>query len=198
VFKVFEQLNNFVSRYTSFLPTTKIESTSQKGVLENSSVNSSSTIFVAEEVEVVEEPLVSPQLGLKGNIDMIVKAKISSSDPNSVTRRALVGIELKTGHSQTTQNAHLAQLTLYILMMKSSYGVDTSQITNEICTTESGILLYLNNESIRAVNVAPSLSEIKSLICQRNFVAIEQVRATTPRGVTLLYEHDNDDSVSVR
>jgi DNA replication factor Dna2 len=190
---VFEQLNNFVTRYTSFLPS--YDASCQEGVLENHSVNSATTCFVVEEVEVVEEPLISPELGLKGNIDMIVKAMISSKDPKTLlTRRALVGIELKTGHIQKTQNAHLAQLALYILMMQSRYGVATSHLATGIGATESGILLYLNNESVRAVNVAPSLSEIKSLICQRNFVAIEQIKASTPRGVTLCYERETDES----
>jgi DNA replication ATP-dependent helicase Dna2 len=191
VIKVYEQLINFVTSYTSFLSAPN--ASSHKGIVEGHSANTSSTTFVVEEVEAVEEPLISPELGLKGNIDMIANAKIGSSSATSMSRRVLVGIELKTGHIQKTQNAHLAQLALYILMMKSRYGVVTAQQANEVCAAESGILLYLNNESVRAVNVAPSLAEIKSLIFQRNLVATEQVRATAPRDVM----HDGEQKTDV-
>ena len=199
VFKVFQQLTKFASEYTSFGPES-IGSGKAKAVLENHSSNGDalSIFFVAEEVEAVEETIISPELGLKGNIDMIVKARIGKGDPRfgtpTIAAKSLLGIELKTGHFQQTQNAHLAQLALYILMMKSIYGSSSpSQVSRDPGATESGLLLYMNNESIRAVHVAPMLSEIKSLIGQRNLLAIEQVRASKPRGVVVSTERNYDE-----
>jgi hypothetical protein len=52
----------------------------------------------------------------------------------------------------------------------------------------------MNNEAVRAVEIAPMMSDTKSLIVQRNVVATEQVDASRPRGVRLSYE--NDDSAT--
>lgn len=134
---------------------------------------------------------------------MIVSARTEQSDPRNgrgvVISESLMGIELKTGHNQKTQNAHMAQLAMYILMMQTRYGSTKLSSTKDFGATESGILLYMNNESLRAVHIKPMLSEIKSLIGQRNVVAIEQIRSSKPRGIDLLYEKDlNESSTLVR
>jgi DNA replication factor Dna2 len=198
ILKFIPQIIEFAKKFTSFGPSSRTGA-----ILENQNGDSPTTHFVAEAVEVVEEPLISPELGLKGNIDMIVRARIGQSDTRSrqtvLTSEALLGIELKTGHNQKTQNAHLAQLSMYILIMKCRYGSNSKQASASLEATESGLLLYLNNDSLRAVHVSPLLSEIKSLIGQRNLVAIEQVRASRPRGIVLSYEQEKASSnVTIR
>ena len=56
------------------------------------------------------------------------------------------------------------------------------------------MLLYLNHEGRRAVRIAPLLSELKSLIGQRNLVAIEQTRVSRPRGVVLSYDDNGAEN----
>lgn len=51
----------------------------------------------------------------------------------------------------------------------------------------------MNNEAVRAVHIAPILSEIKSLIGQRNVVATETIRASHPR-VVISYQSEQDAS----
>jgi hypothetical protein len=144
-------------------------------------------------VESIEEPAISPELGLKGNIDMIVNAVTANQGMSP--KMSLFGVELKTGHNQATQGAHMAQLVLYILMLKTRYG---SKISEAGQVGQSGMLLYLNNEGVRAVNILPVISELKTLLAQRNQVAIEQTWASRPRGVNLSYEPDVQDEVKTR
>jgi len=151
--------------------------------------------FVATAVEAVEEPAISHELGLKGNIDVIVQASMKSSANHNMTQdSALVSVELKTGHHQRTQHAHTAQLALYTLMMQSRYGRKRRYSSSATSSRGDGVLLYMNNEAIRAVHVAPHLSEIKSLIGQRNVVATETLRASRPRGIVLSYQNEQDST----
>jgi hypothetical protein len=41
---------------------------------------------------------------------------------------------------------------------------------------------------VRAIHFAPRLGDIKSLIGQRNVLAIESRKTTVPRGISLTYE----------
>jgi hypothetical protein len=50
------------------------------------------------------------------------------------------------------------------------------------------MLLYLNNESIKAIHVCPSIAEAKTLISQRNSIASDIKTVSKPRGVVLSYE----------
>lgn len=195
ILRFFPQITQFANQFTSFGPSPR----NSGAGLENHNRAGHPTCFVAEAVEAVEEPLISPELGLKGNIDMIVRARIGQSSSSHggtlTTSESMLAVELKTGHNQNTQNAHVAQLALYILMMKSRYGSKTMQSSADLGATESGVLLYMNNGAFKGVHVAPMLSEIKSLIGQRNLLAIEQARATRPRGIILSYERDGDSSI---
>ena len=74
--------------------------------------------FLAQKVESIEEPAISPELGLKGDIDMVVSAVTTTLQTHQPNAPSPFGVELKTGHQQKTQNARMAQLSLYILMMK--------------------------------------------------------------------------------
>jgi DNA replication ATP-dependent helicase Dna2 len=194
--KVIGQLVNFANTYTTFGPRSTTTRTTPQVVLENSAGSHSRTTFLVESINVVEESVISPELGLKGNIDLIVNAKTGQHGIPNMVSSSLIGVELKTGHNQKTQNAHSAQLALYVLMMKCSFGSTKVKNSEVIGASESGVLLYLNNDAIRAVQIAPMLSEIKSLIGQRNVVAIELLRVMKPRTQTFRSENNNAALVS--
>lgn len=173
--KVNRQLITFANTYTIFGPRSSFSKSPI--TLESQAGGNSRTTFVADSVEAVEEPLISPELGLKGNVDMIMNAR--TGQYNSIQQNHnFISVELKTGHNQKTQNAHLAQLNLYIIMMQCRYGssITKTKQNSEAAASKDGILLYLNNDEIRAVQVAPTLADMKNLIVQRNVVATEQAR----------------------
>ena len=120
-----------------------------------------------------------------------------------------MGVELKTGHRQNPQNEHMAQLALYTLMLRMRRGsailgnsgdVQSSQLSEcaqrhfalQNGAATGGMLLYLNHESYLALHVSPILSEVKSLIGQRNVLAVDTRKATKPRGVAISYGDEKD------
>lgn len=183
ILKFLPQLRRFANDYTEFG-----SGVAAKDVYLESHGAAKSSNFLAKSVEAVEEPVISPELGLKGNVDMLVKA--TSKMPSQILQSpSFMGIELKTGHHQNAQNIHVAQLALYVIMLQTRYGVnDLNDDKNTTSALKSGVLLYMNNNSIRAIHIAPIMSEIKSLVGMRNLVAIETIRAHRPRGVRLSYE----------
>jgi DNA replication factor Dna2 len=193
------QLQNFASTYTDF-GDDRVPSNSARGRLAplESHGTAPSTKFVARSVHAVEEPMISPELGLKGNVDMLVNALTADGDARTICNTptaSIMGVELKTGHNQNTQNAHVAQLALYVMMLQTLHsGKETITPSPESNVAKSGLLLYMSNEAVRAVHVAPVLSEIKSLIGMRNIATIECARSLRPRGVRLSYEQDRNDS----
>ncbi len=155
------------------------------------------------------EAVVCPELGMKGNLDVTVSATTSTLPHGNITagppQTSLMSIELKTGHNQNPQSAHMAQLALYTMMLRVRRGpsrpstTPSSQPLNREATLgagESGMLLYLNHENYRASHVSPMLNEIKSLIGQRNLVASELERVSSPRGVILSYEDENNNEAT--
>ena len=189
ILKFLPQLRRFANEYTEF----GAGAGSKDANLESHGAAKSSH-FVAKSVEAVEEPVISPELGLKGNVDMLVKA-ISSTSNQSQHSPSLMGIELKTGHLQNAQNIHVAQLALYVIMLQTRFGANEfTDGKNAAGAMKSGVLLYMNNDSIRAIHIAPIISEIKSLIGMRNLVAIETVHAQRPRGVRLVYEGSDTEA----
>jgi len=194
VIKMLPQLQQFANVFTEFGQSRDKRSLDQLAVLEPQGAHPSVRL-VANSVVAVEEPVISPELGLKGNVDMIVKATTSPLDTrNAKAMLSLVGVELKTGHNQSSQNAHMAQLALYTLMLQSRFGTKATPNGEVLGCTSSGMLLYMNDSSFRAVHIAPLMSEIKSLIGQRNVVATESLRVSRPRGVVLSYENELDSS----
>ena len=149
--------------------------------------------FLLEKVEAVEESIVSHELGLKGSVDAIVTAKTAREKGGRCGSQStsLVCVELKTGHLQAAQNAHMAQLSLYTLMLHANFG---STVTDE--DLGSGALLYVNNEGLHAIHIATLIHETKSLIVHRNTVASRQVLASRPRGVELATHNDEDEPES--
>jgi hypothetical protein len=165
--------------------------------------HSPSVDICAERVHATEEFAVSTELGLKGYIDVTVE--VSSRPAHGILDymktitpiRSLMGIELKTGHNQTPQHAHMAQLVLYTIALRTRYG---SQIENNYTQGEEfdragkgGMLLYLNQAGLNAVHISPDVSELKSLLSQRNVVAAELKRAAAPRGIVIEYDDTEGD-----
>jgi DNA replication factor Dna2 len=194
--KFVPQLQRFANEYTEFGQMKGPRHISQCAVLEDPGSGEPKQ-FIAKSAEAIEEPIVSPELGLKGNVDMLAKAMTAKFDRALGQQQtvAITGVELKTGHNQRPQHAHIAQLALYIVMMQTRYGVTTDK-SQTSCASESGVLIYINNEAVRAVHISPMMSEIKSLIGQRNVLAIEQQRASRPRGVHISYEDDDSTAKS--
>jgi hypothetical protein len=178
ILRVLPRLQQFHSNFIAF--------SGDGGNIEGSGPNPDVN-FSLRSVESTEESLVSPELGLKGNIDVTVKAMTQELGSNP--RTGLVGIELKTGHNQTTQNAHMAQLALYTLMLTVRYGHSSPADDH---ASGTGMLLYMNPEGMRAVHISPVVGELKSLIAQRNVVAADLKRASVPRGVSITYQDDGD------
>lgn len=191
VMKVLPQLQAFAKKFTTLDPSPR-PTNQQLPLLEPSDGQRKPPVqFVATAVEAVEEPAISPELGLKGNIDVVVEASTSSTTLHGTARDvALMSVELKTSHHQATQTDHKAQLSLYTLMLQSRCGRKNTCSPSASATRGDGVLLYMNNEAVRAVHVAPPLADIKSLIGQRNVVANETLRASRPR-VVLSYQNDD-------
>ena len=193
VIRVLPQLQQFALNYTSFgmLPATRTPANVKGSILEGNGIQPD-LHFLAGQVHATEESHLSPELGMKGNIDCTIQAKTHelhfSGRPEGAPQHFLYSIELKTGHNQTTQNAHMAQLALYTLMLKIRYGSGAGK------AADSGVLLYLNNEGCRAVRVKPMLNELKSLIGQRNVVASEMKKSSRPRGVVLNFDDESTET----
>jgi hypothetical protein len=190
ILKVVPQIERFANEFTTFGPTSKSSFPIIPNLEPIAGFAQPFVHFVAEDVEAIEEQIVSPELGLKGNIDIVVRAKTTNVN-SSNTQVSFMSLELKTGHHQRTQNAHMAQLSLYTLLLSSRYGCDTSQLS---AADNEGVLLYLNNEAVKAAHVAPRMFEMKALIGNRNLVAIETRRSSRPRGVVLGYQKEPDAS----
>jgi len=164
-----------------------------------------STRFSATAVKGVEEEVSSPELGLKGNLDVLVEAMavpdadfphwLQTNGQNAGNAKSLMSIELKTHHNSKPQSKHFAQLTFYTVMLLARYGHTASpgfKMNPQLFDAIAGsMLLYVNPESLTALHVAPQLGEIKSLIEQRNIVCAASKLASKPRGVTLTYETDD-------
>ena len=126
------------------------------------------SLAVQSKDAIVEESIVCPTLGLKGNIDLLVHVRNNNTADEEAPRR--MAIELKTSHRQAIQPEHCAQLFLYTLMLQTTTAVGSC--------SDGGMLLYLNKDNFRVFHVdATSRTEIKQLLCLRNEVAVAQARA---------------------
>ena len=194
VMKVLPQLQRFAKQYTNLDPSPGPRNHAWP-TLELSGMQRTQVQFLATKADAVEEPAISHELGLRGSVDMVVEASTASSTLQGVTRdSALMSVELKTGHNQATHHAHTAQLALYIIMLQARFGRKRTFSASATAPRGDGVLLYMNNEAIKAVHVVPHISEIKSLIENRNTIAIETLRAARPRGILLSYQNEQDGS----
>jgi len=193
VIKMLPNIQKFAAMYTNF--------TGNDGRGNMVGVGHSKSIDIcAERIHATEEFAVSTELGIKGFIDATVE--VSTRPPNGIldyTKKikpttSLMGVELKTGHNQTPQHAHMAQLVLYTMALRTRYGSsiekDHSNGEQLVGAGNGGMLLYLNQTALNAVHVSPKVSELKSLLSQRNVVAAELRRAAAPRGVVIEYEKE--------
>jgi DNA replication factor Dna2 len=191
ILKVVPQIQQFVAEFTTFSGNKSGKFCSHPNLVPAAGSVQAAVHFIAHDVEAIEEVLVSPELGLKGNIDMVVRAQMTSSSSRTRSESTLTSIELKTGHNQNAQHSHMAQLSLYTLMLNALYGGEPSLAS---VPANDGVLLYLNSEALKAVHVAPKMFEMKALIGNRNLVAIETHRASQPRGVVLLKQNETESS----
>jgi DNA replication factor Dna2 len=168
--------------------------------------------FAAHATYSLEEPVVSPELALKGFVDAVMETTTmavgneTNNDRNQHTitglKHSLMALELKTGHNQTSQHTHMGQLSLYTLMLQGRYGVKLgSEMTGSYPSRSTskpdpegaasgGLLLYLNQQSAKATHVAPEFDEFKSLIGQRNITASDLLKSSKPRGIALAYQDE--------
>lgn len=197
ILKIQPQLDQFARKFTSIG-----QDYGNGSTLEGYGI-SPTVKFHAKSVQDTEEGTISTELGLKGFIDATVEARIKGSavqrtihgnERPTAPHTALMSIELKTGHRQTPQMNHVAQLSLYTLTLRSCHGTfnryDTDNIDTQqpIGAANGGMLLYLNHESLNAQHVSPQINEIKSLLSQRNSLATQIKQAAKPRGVRIQYE----------
>ena len=152
---------------------------------------SSDTAFSINEVYSTEEMTMCPELGLKGYVDATVEAQTKLKSSGILTT-SLMPIELKTGHKQTLQSNHSAQLAVYTMLLRSRHGTSSGITKNGVAdgAASSGMLLYLNDKSFNAIHIKPTLCDAKQLIGQRNDVACDTLRASRPRGITIEYNED--------
>ena len=157
----------------------------------------------------VEEEVTSPELGLKGNVDVLVEAIttpdhdldswLAAGGANYPHAKNLMSVELKTHHNSRPQPKHFAQLTYYTIMLLSRFGHTASanfkRNPESFDALSESMLLYINAQSMNAHHVAPRLTEVKSLIEQRNTFCSASVRASRPRGVALCYEEEDGEDV---
>ena len=169
------------------------------------------TLMEIRGVYSTEECAYVPELGLKGYVDATTIARTKSLNPPMMLelpsssslvdaaafQESLLPLELKTGHNQNPSHHHLAQLTMYTIMLRTRHGsCNKSRGRGDSCNVErigaadSGMLLYLNHEGYRATHVKPTLSDVKTLIGTRNSVVCDVIRASRPRGIAIKYKDD--------
>ncbi len=192
VVKMLPNIQRFVATYTNF-------TRNQNGGELVGMGNSPTIDVLASCMHGTEEFAISTELGIKGYIDASVEVTTRQRAQGFInvgdSGRSLMGIELKTGHNQTPQHAHMAQLALYTLALRTRYGSFVGSSSESVDgASGGGMLLYLNQESLNAVHVSPQVNELKSLLNQRNVVASDWRRASLPRGVTIDYEENKGES----
>ena len=102
----------------------------------------------------VEEKVWSPLYGLKGNVDATVQIVLKDGDDE---KTLTVPFELKTGKHQNA--AHMAQTSLYTLLLSDRYDVDIA----------CGILYYMQTSEISSIRTIRH--ELVPMIIQRNELA---------------------------
>lgn len=213
---------DFVNKHTTFLSPNKATAL-PTAYVQGHMGGGKGVRFAAHSTFSIEEPVISPELALKGYVDAVLEtttAAAGNENDNSqhtITglKHSIMALELKTGHHQVSRNAHLAQLSLYTLMLQGRYGAKLDSSNHQILSTRfkggtakpdpegaapGGMLLYLNQEASKATHVAPEFEEFKSLIGQRNIIAADLVKASKPRGISLNYEAEKlaDDQNGIR
>ena len=119
-----------------------------------------------EDIATSEESIWSPLFGLKGKLDLVVRARFGAAGPSSVST-----LEIKTGREHAS---HRAQVLLYLLLLHDRYGVPLEQA--------KGLVLYLPQApqatapvglrgTTKMVGVPFVPHEVRDIIRQRNRLA---------------------------
>lgn len=217
VLQVLPQIRDFASKYCSFgpAPTQRLLPGAGKASTLRGHGFQTDIDFTADAVYATEEAAISPELGLKGFVDATLGTTTKPSGSASPTLQSLMGLELKTGYRQNPQNEHMAQLALYTLMLRMRRGsavveslsnnsngrqhgagpeadCDKRHLSLQNGAASGGMLLYLNHEAYVALHVSPVLSELKSLIGQRNVLATDARKAMKARGVVVSKDSEKE------
>ena len=106
--------------------------------------------FSVDDALDIEEDIWSPTFGLKGKIDVTLKAKLKNKTYEGMY---LLPMEIKSGREYTT---HHAQTILYSLLIKDRYAVDI----------KSYLLVYTKNNTTKKCDF--NYLDLKSLVNHRN------------------------------
>lgn len=138
------------------------------------------------EVGGVEESVLSSVLGIRGQLDLVMRGAVADGPPGS-QRSVLLPVELKTGkRSPTSAVMHRAQVMLYVLMLRlrGSFESTKEEPSDASSSLPSypvqqsagpavGLLLYLSDAGGLDVEVvSPSWAELRNLMQARNSQAI--------------------------
>ncbi len=162
--------------------------------------------YVVRDVASIEESITCPALGIKGQVDAVLVARLISCalETTSSTKQhmRLLPLELKTGkRSSFTGVSHRAQVILYILMLiirgSSSIQQALDALTlqsNEDTIGKSdvkhafpspplhGLLCYIGADTCVVETITPSWPEVRALLHIRNELAGNLARALAAGG----------------
>lgn len=133
------------------------------------------------EIKDIEENVWTPQLGLKGKIDVSVKIHPRPQKGRIVRKEQIVPLELKTGRASFSME-HKGQLILYEMML-TAIGEPT----------DTGLLLYLRENLMREIQ--GSRNEQRDLIGLRN--ELSNYLTVLSDNIALPEEEEDEDELFV-
>eukprot|EP01038_Epipyxis_sp_PR26KG_P009048 gene9048-12201_t len=146
----------------------------------NSMQIQNNSITTLERVAGIEETFICPEIGLKGQLDIVAKSTIhyvdlktiGNNNSSSLTQEILLPIELKTGKwKQSTVITHRAQVLLYILMLMVRDRQQTIVTDKKNRNPCEGLILYLSENESKVDIIKPNWNEMIALIGMRNKLA---------------------------
>ena len=143
---------------------------------ENSINSESFGVYALKEVVAIEEPLCTPVVGIRGQIDIIAKGRLKSfaSDDKGI----LFPIEIKTGvRKSSVLLPHKAQVILYVLALRMRELSNVSAKITGLSAPKCGVLLYVNAEGFDYDIIRPTWEDVKQLLIVRNQMAAYMRRA---------------------
>lgn len=179
-----KELLEFIPQMNRFFSTYVNSSSLLRGLIRQTD----NIVVKLGKVNTTEESSISFELGIKGNIDATFDTDIQNIKHHfqqKQQQKTLMSLELKTGHNQNPQNAHVAQISLYTFMLRTR-----SQTRQR--PGKGGTLLYLNEKDYKAYHVSPTASEAKNLISLRNSLSVQTLKAQTK----LEFEEDKNNNVN--
>ena len=122
-----------------------------------------------------EEMVWCPILGIKGQVDLILRAKKVEECGIAAGKEFFLPVELKTGKWRPNGLiGHRAQAMLYVMMlsMRSKTNLDSMLTQSYSHLPIEGVLLYLGNEDTKFETVSPQWAEVRALVLSRNKLAV--------------------------